>query len=145
MDFGHKFLSAHTREGDYRCSVENRTRCLGEIIEGSFACPGLNVAVRLSAFDIVPCHPDPALSSPKPRPGIPKPHEVLLPYRRNFGVNPRDPTGSDPGEGIQFLSLLEQLGISLVNLLAGSPNYTLIWRGRRYFLPPMAINPQEIR
>jgi hypothetical protein len=47
----------------------------------------------------------------------------LLPYRWGFGVNVSDPTQPDLAEPIQFLSLLESLNISLVNLTAGSPYY----------------------
>jgi hypothetical protein len=86
--------------------------------------PGLKIGVRVSAFDTVPFRPDPELSSPKRLgPGIPEPHQDLLTYRWGFGLNPQDPTQSDFGEAVQFLTLLEQLGISLVNLTAGSLYY----------------------
>ena len=122
---GHEFLSAHTRAGDYGGSFENRTRFLRQIIEGIRSlAPGLKIGVRVSAFDTVPFRPDPELSSSnKLGPGIPEPYQSLLPYRWGFGVNPLDPMQSDPGEAVQFLTLLEQLGISLVNLTAGSPYY----------------------
>jgi 2,4-dienoyl-CoA reductase-like NADH-dependent reductase (Old Yellow Enzyme family) len=38
-------------------------------------------------------------------------------------VNPLDPTDSDLNEPERFLSLLEELGIQLVNITAGSPYY----------------------
>jgi 2,4-dienoyl-CoA reductase-like NADH-dependent reductase (Old Yellow Enzyme family) len=80
--------------------------------------------VRLSAFDTVPFRPDPELSSPKKLgPGIPEPHQDLLPYRWGFGVNPQDPTRADLDESVQFLALLEHMNIALVNLTAGSPYY----------------------
>jgi 2,4-dienoyl-CoA reductase-like NADH-dependent reductase (Old Yellow Enzyme family) len=122
---GHEFLSAHTREGDYGGSFDNRTRFLREIVEGIRSlAPGLKVGVRLSAFDTVPFRPDPARSSPKKLgPGIPEPYQDLLPYHWGFGVDPQDPTKADLSETLQFLSLLEQMNISLVNLTAGSPYY----------------------
>jgi 2,4-dienoyl-CoA reductase-like NADH-dependent reductase (Old Yellow Enzyme family) len=122
---GHEFLSSHVREGDYGGSFENRTRFLREIIEGIHSlAPGLKIGVRVSAFDTVPFRPDPELSSAhKLGPGIPEPYQPWLPYRWGFGVNPQDPTQSDLGEAVQFLSLLEQMDISLVNLTAGSPYY----------------------
>jgi NADPH2 dehydrogenase len=122
---GHEFLSAHTREGDYGGSFENRTRFLREIVEGSHSlAPGLKIGVRLSAFDTVPFRPDPELSSAKKLgPGIPEPYQDLLPYRWGFGVNPLEPTQADFSETVQFLKLLEQMNISLVNLTAGSPYY----------------------
>src|SRR5262249_39792659 len=62
---GHEFLSAHTREGQYGGSFENRTRFLRDVVSGIHAvAPGLQIGVRLSAFDTVPFRPDPALSSP---------------------------------------------------------------------------------
>jgi NADPH2 dehydrogenase len=122
---GHEFLSAHTREGDYGGSFHNRTRFLREIVEGIHSlAPGLKVGVRLSAFDTVPFRPDPTRSSPKKLgPGIPEPYQDLLPYHWGFGVDPQDPTQADFSETLQFLSLLEQMNISLVNLTAGSPYY----------------------
>ena len=45
---GHEFLSAHTREGKYGGSFENRTRFLREVVAGISAnAPGLEIAVRL--------------------------------------------------------------------------------------------------
>jgi NADPH2 dehydrogenase len=122
---GHEFLSAHTRDGDYGGSFENRTRFLREIVEGiQTLAPGLKIGVRLSAFDTVPFRPDPALSSPKKLgPGIPEPYQNLLPYRWGFGVNAQEPTQAEFSETVQFLKLLEQLDILLVNLTAGSPYY----------------------
>ena len=63
---GHEFLSAHTREGRYGGSFENRTRFLREVVEGIRSlAPGLGIAVRLSAFDSVPFQPDPRTIGPK--------------------------------------------------------------------------------
>src|SRR5687767_11592144 len=61
---GHEFLSAHTRAGGYGGSFENRTRFLREIVEGIRAgAAGLEIGVRLSAFDSIPFHPGPARSN----------------------------------------------------------------------------------
>ena len=58
---GHEFLSAHTREGKYGGSFENRTRFVREVVQGiRSVAPGIHVGVRLSAFDTVPFHPDPS-------------------------------------------------------------------------------------
>lgn len=122
---GHEFLSAHVRAGKYGGPFENRTRFLREVVEGTRSiAPGLQIAVRASAFDTVPYRPDPAKSSPgKLGPGIPEEHAHLIPYRWGFGVNPSCPTEMDLSETKPFLALLEQLGIRLVNLTAGSPYY----------------------
>lgn len=122
---GHEFLSAHTRSGRYGGSFENRTRFLLEVVEGiRSVAPALKIAVRLSAIDSVPFHADPAKSSNgKLGPGIPEVHKNELPYRWGFGVNALDPTEADLNEPVRFLSLLQQLGIRLVNITAGSPYY----------------------
>ena len=122
---GHEFLSAHTRKGRYGGSFDNRTRFLREVVQGiGSLAPRLCIAVRFSAFDSIPFHPDPERSSKgKPGPGIPETQKNLLPYRWGFGVNSLQPTEADLSEPVQFLSLLEELGIRLVNLTAGSPYY----------------------
>jgi 2,4-dienoyl-CoA reductase-like NADH-dependent reductase (Old Yellow Enzyme family) len=122
---GHEFLSAHTREGRYGGSFENRTRFLRETVEGiRAAAPGLKIGVRLSAFDLVPFRPAPARSPVAAGVGEPEPFDRLIPYRWGFGVNPADPTQLDLSEPARLLALLEQLDIRLVNLTAGSPYYT---------------------
>jgi 2,4-dienoyl-CoA reductase-like NADH-dependent reductase (Old Yellow Enzyme family) len=122
---GHEFLSGHTRPGRYGGSFENRTRFLREVVQGIRSiAPGLKIAVRLSAIDSVPFRPDPTKSSKgKPGEGIPEPYENEIPYRWGFGVNPFEPAESDLNEPVRFLALLEQLGIRLVNITAGSPYY----------------------
>ena len=55
---GHEFLSAVDRPGRYGGSLENRTRFLREIVAGIRAnAPGLEIGVRVSAFDFVPFRP----------------------------------------------------------------------------------------
>ena len=122
---GHEFLSARTRAGRYGGDFENRTRFLREIVAGiRSTAPGLHVAVRLSAFDTIPFHPDPALSSNgKPGPGIPEERKNGAGYLFGFGVDPQNPTEPELSEPMQFLSLLEKLGIVLVNITGGSPYY----------------------
>jgi NADPH2 dehydrogenase len=134
---GHEFLSAHTRPGKYGGSFENRTRFLREVVDGiRLIAPGLQIAVRLSAFDTVPFRPDPKTSSPgKMGAGIPEAHAHLIPYRWGFGVNPLRPTEMDLTETKKFLALLEDLGIRLVNLTAGSP-YSNPHIQRPAFYPP---------
>ena len=122
---GHEFLSAHTREGNYGGSFENRTRFLREVVQGiRTVAPRLKVGVRLSAFDTVPFHPDPEKSlNGKPGPGIPEPHGHLIPYRWGCGINELRPTEPDLAEATRFLALSERLEIPLVNITAGSPYY----------------------
>lgn len=142
---GHEFLSAHTREGDYGGSFENRTRFLREIVEGVRAvAPGLGVGVRLSAFDIVPFRPDPALSTPgRLGPGIPEPYENLVPYRWGFAVNTENPEEYDLAETFQFLSLLRELDIRLVNVSVGSPYYNPHVQRPALYPPSDGYQPPE--
>jgi NADPH2 dehydrogenase len=109
---GHEFLSAHTRPGAYGGSFENRTRFLREVVEGIRAgAPGLELGVRLSAFDTIPFG----------KSGTPESFEGCIPYQFAFGVNPQNPVEPDLTEPLQFLSVLRELGIRLVNITAGSP------------------------
>lgn len=121
----HEFLGAHTRPGKFGGSFENRTRLLRTIVEGIRSeVPGLAIGVRLSAFDFVPFKPNPDLAEPgKLGPGTPEDYSECLPYRYGFGVNPDNPIEADLTETRQFLALLEELGIQLVNFSAGSPYY----------------------
>ena len=107
---GHELLSAHTREGDFGGSFENRTRFLREIANAVCAVnPALNIAVRFSAFDTIPFPPEQT--------------DGLLPYPWAFGASVDNPLEPDLREAIQFLSLLRDLGMKLVNISAGSPYY----------------------
>jgi 2,4-dienoyl-CoA reductase-like NADH-dependent reductase (Old Yellow Enzyme family) len=110
---GHEFLSAHTRQGDYGGSFENRTRFLREIVEGvRTRAPGLRLGVR-------------------------------LPYRWGFGVNARNPLEADLTETVRFLSLLRELNISLINLSAGSPYYNPHLQRPAYYPPSDGYQPPE--
>lgn len=121
----HELLGAHTRPGRFGGSFENRTRMLREIVAGIRASGNpIEIAVRLSAFDLVPFRPDPTRAEPgRLGPGIPDDYSRCLPYRYAFGVNPDNPVEYDLTEPRAFLELCGRLGIKLVNLSAGSPYY----------------------
>ena len=142
---GHEFLSAHTREGDYGGSFANRTRFLREVVEGVRSlAPGLEIGVRLSAFDTVPFRPDPERSTPgKPGQGVPEPFAELLPYQWGFGANVDNPVEPDLTDPARFLSLLRDLGIRLVNISAGSPYYNPHVQRPTLFPPSDGYLPPE--
>ncbi|MBZ5516826.1 MAG: NADH:flavin oxidoreductase [Acidobacteriia bacterium] len=142
---GHEFLSAHTREGAYGGSFENRTRFLREVVEGiRSSAPGLKIGVRVSAFDTVPFLPDPVRTRPgKPGPGIPESFEKLIPYRWGFGVNPQNPREADLTETARFLTLLEELEIRLVNITAGCPYYNPHIQRPAFYPPSDGYRPPE--
>src|SRR5678816_1971031 len=142
---GHEFLSAHTRAGDYGGSFENRTRFLREVVSGIRSlAPALKIGVRLSAFDTVPFKPDPQTSVPgKPGRGVPESCKALLPYRWGFGVNRENPVEVDLNEPAQFLSLLSELEINLVNISGGSPYYNPHLQRPALFPPSDGYLPPE--
>ena len=142
---GHEFLSAHTREGPYGGTFENRTRFLREVVEGiRSVAPGLAIGVRFSAFDTVPFRPNgqPGPNG-KPQPGIPDIPANLIPYRWGFGLDPLHPTEWALAEPIQFLSLLEKLNIRLVNITAGSPYYNPHIQRPALFPPSDGYHPPQ--
>lgn len=131
---GHEFLSAHTRDGDYGGSFANRTRFLREVVEGiRSVASGLEIGVRLSAFDSIPFGAS----------GAPEPFDKLLPYRWGFGVDPANPLEPDLTEAEQFLSLLRDLDIRLVNITAGSPYYNPHIQRPALFPPSDGYQPPE--
>jgi 2,4-dienoyl-CoA reductase-like NADH-dependent reductase (Old Yellow Enzyme family) len=142
---GHEFLSAHVRPGVYGGSFENRTRFLREVVQGvRTAAPNLEIGVRLSAFDSIPFRPDPTASSTSMAgPGVPEEFDQLIPYRWGFGVNEQDPTDMDLEETIQLLALLEDLGIQLVNITAGSPYYNPHIQRPALYPPSDGYQPPE--
>jgi len=109
---GHEFLNAVTRPGRYGGTFENRTRFFRETVEGiRSAAPGLELAVRLSAFDFVP-HRIGADGQREPLAGP----GVTPPFL--FGSD-QSGVGIDLTEPFAFLDLLEELGIRLLGVSAG--------------------------
>jgi 2,4-dienoyl-CoA reductase-like NADH-dependent reductase (Old Yellow Enzyme family) len=142
---GHEFLSAHTRAGDFGGSLENRTRFLRELAAGIRAeAPGLDLGVRVSAFDWVPFKPDPARSTPEELgPGVPDDYAGALPYRYGFGVRADRPVEMDLTETRAFFAVLRSLGIRLVNLTAGSPYYNPHLTRPALYPPSDGYHPPE--
>ncbi len=142
---GHEFLSAFTREGRYGGSLENRTRFAREIIGGIRAeCPGLQIGVRLSAFDHPPFRADPAKGQGgKLGPGIPEDYQHCLPYRYGFGLNPDNPLEQDLSEPIAFINLLRDWGVRMVNVSCCSPYYNPHYQRPAVFPPSDGYQPPE--
>ena len=116
---GHEFLSARTRPGRYGGSLENRTRFLRNLVAGIRAeAPGLDIGVRVSAFDLVPFKPNPDADN------VGEPERIADgTYAYGFGVDAGRPTEIDLTETKAFLGILRELGIRLVNVSGGSPYY----------------------
>lgn len=136
--FGHELLSAVDREGDFGGSFENRTRFLRNIVAGIRAqAPGLEMGVRLSAFDFVPFKP----GDSEERTGVPDmPAAPDYPYA--FGGDGTG-LGINLSEPVRFLNLLHELGISLVCVTAGSPYYNPHIQRPAIFPPSDGYQPPE--
>lgn len=117
---GHEFLSAYTRPGEYGGSFENRTRFFREIVEGIRAeVPGLDIATRLSLFDMIPFQPGlDRVGVPMEIPGVAE----VGNYQYAFGGDGTG-LGYDLTETCQFLELAKALGIELVCTTIASPYY----------------------
>lgn len=133
---GHEFLSAVDRPGRYGGSFENRTRFLREIVAGIRAeAPGMQIAVRVSAFDFVPfCSGEQGVGEPETASGSV--------YHHAFGA---DATGLqiDLTEPRAFLDLLAALKIQLVCITAGSPYYNPHVQRPALFPPSDGYLPPE--
>lgn len=114
---GHEFLTAINRDGKYGGSFENRTRFLRNIVEAVRAeATGLDIGVRLSAFDWIPFRPDlENTGTPEDYPNGDYPYA--------FGAD-NSGLALDLTEPKQFLDLLLELDIQLVCITGGSPYYT---------------------
>lgn len=133
---GHEFLSAIDRPGPYGGSLENRTRFLREIAAGIRTnVPGLEIGVRVSAFDFVPFRPGASGA------GEPESFDGTV-YRHAFGG---DGTGQgiDLAEPRMFMDLLASLGIRMVCVTAASPYYNPHLMRPATFPPSDGYQPPE--
>lgn len=132
---GHEFLSAVDRPGRYGGSLENRTRYLRNIVAGVRAeAPGLEIGVRVSIYDFLPFQPGPN--------GVGIPTEFAGNYHYSFGGDGTG-LGIDLAEPVQFLDLLQQMGIELVCSTAGSPYYNPHMQRPAMFPPSDGYLPPE--
>ena len=141
----HEFLGAHTREGRFGGSFENRTRLLHEIVSGIRRdAPGLEIAVRVSIFDMIPFRADPdGGGDGELGPGIPAEFPAGEAYRYGFGVAPVDPTKPQLDEGHRLIELLRKLGVRLVNVSGGSPYYNPHIQRPALYPPSDGYQPPE--
>ncbi|MEY4167006.1 MAG: dehydrogenase [Acidobacteriota bacterium] len=133
---GHEFLSAMTRSGRFGGSFENRTRFLREMVAGIRRdAPGLLLGVRVSAFDMLP------FRMGEDKRGVPESFEGR--YEYSFGNDPADPLRIDLTETCRFFELLQELGIRLVCVTAGSPYYNPHIQRPAMFPPSDGYQPPE--
>lgn len=134
---GHELLSAVDRPAPYGGSLAGRTTFLRRCVHAvRSAAPGIDVAVRVSAFDLVPHRPSDGTSIGEPEPAAPSP------YRHAFGGNGTG-LGVDLAEPKALLDLFVELGISLVCITAGSPYYVPHVQRPAFFPPSDGYLPPE--
>ncbi len=132
---GHEILSGYTREGKYGGNFENRTRFLRDIVSGIRSeAPGLDIGVRLSAFDWIPFKPG--------ADGIGVAEEVTGNYEYAFGGG-KTGTDIDLTEPFKLLELMRSLDIELVCMTAGSPYYNPHIQRPAIFPPSDGYQPPE--
>jgi 2,4-dienoyl-CoA reductase-like NADH-dependent reductase (Old Yellow Enzyme family) len=112
---GHELLGARSRPGRYGGSLDNRMRFMRNVIEAIRASvPGLLVAVRLSAFDMIPFR--------KAGDGTGEPDPDAAAVDHGFGLTP--PGGEAAlDDAIEVLSALERMDVRWICITAGSPYY----------------------
>jgi 2,4-dienoyl-CoA reductase-like NADH-dependent reductase (Old Yellow Enzyme family) len=132
---GHELLSARHRPGKYGGSLDNRLRFLTNIAAGIRAsAPGLEIGVRLSAFDMVP------FTSGRDEVGVPEVSDDA--YTSAFGFTRAGAPG-DIDDAHALLSRLPELGIHWVCLSAGSPYYNPHIQRPAIFPPSDGYLPPE--
>ena len=115
----HELLGARSRPAPYGGSFENRTRFVRLVVEAIRSeCPGLEIGVRVSICDVFPYSKNGETLC-----GEAKDWEKYVPYEHGFGIDANDPRKPDFTESLQFLKMLEGMGIRLVNISVGSPYY----------------------
>lgn len=134
---GHELLSARSREGRYGGSIENRTRFVRNVTAGIRATsPGLGVAVRLSAFDMIPFR--------KSEEGVGVPEEPVAPYTSAFGYLDDDAhLQAALTDAKELLGILRGLGIRWICVTAGSPYYNPHMQRPALFPPSDGYLPPE--
>lgn len=132
---GHEFLTAREPNGKYRGSFENRTLFLREIVHGIRKHTTLDIGVRLSGFDLIAFRPsqDTQIGEPVGANNYPQP----------FGASQDDFLKINLIETKQFLKLLGDLDIQLVNITAGSPYYNPHIQRPAMFPPSDGYKPPE--
>jgi len=130
----HELLTGYDREGRFGGDLHGRTGFLRTVVTGiRERAPGLAIAVRLSAFDMVPFVPGGGGV------GEPESHD---PYRFAFGGDGTG-LGIDLTETHQLLELFAELGIGLVSTTAGSPYYNPHVQRPAFFPPSDGYQPPE--
>lgn len=93
-----ELLSAHTRDGKYGGSFENRTRFILNAVRKIKQQVDIDVTTRMNAYDEIP-------------------------YPYGWGVSKEDYKTPDLTEPVKLVKLLYKEGVGFINLTAGNPYY----------------------
>jgi NADPH2 dehydrogenase len=133
---GHELLGARDRVGRYGGSFENRTRFMREIIDGIRAhVPQLDIAVRLSVFDLVPHR--------KSASGAGVEEIEASSYRSAFGLLDNGDLDRALEESREVIRLLEARDVRWLCVTAGSPYYCPHAQRPALFPPSDGYDPPE--
>jgi 2,4-dienoyl-CoA reductase-like NADH-dependent reductase (Old Yellow Enzyme family) len=128
----HELLSAVDRAGRYGGDLAGRAEFLRRVADGVRAeAPGLGLAMRLSAFDVVPHAPGPDGR------GVPV---ATGAYPYAFGGDGSG-LGVDLTEVHELIGMAASWGVSLVSITAGSPYYCPHVQRPAYFPPSDGYQP----
>ncbi|MGH9230016.1 MAG: NADH:flavin oxidoreductase [Acidimicrobiales bacterium] len=131
----HELLSAVDRPGRYGGDLDGRARFLREVVDGVRAeVPALGLAVRLSAFDLIP-----HVTGTDGR-GVPARPASDGTYPYAFGGDGSG-VAVDLGEAHELIRRCAAWGVSLVSVTAGSPYYTPHIQRPAYFPPSDGYQP----
>ena len=95
-----ELFSAHTREGKYGGSFENRTRFIVNVVDKIQSKLGdsIDITLRMNVYD-------------------------AMPYPYGWGVHKEDHKCYDVEEPLKLMEILKDKGIKLVNISVGNPYY----------------------
>jgi len=148
---GHELLGARSRSGPYGGSFEGRTRFMRRVIERIRAdVAGLDIAVRLSAFDTVPYRKRPTDRVGEPESDAAQDFLTAAASANavgpacGFGVVPSDDKlDAALNEARAVLHMLDTLGVTWVCVTAGSPYYNPHVQRPALFPPLDGYEPPE--
>ncbi len=133
---GHELLGARQRHGRFGGCLENRTRFMRDVIDGIRAnVPGLEIVVRLSAFDIVPHRRNVT--------GAGVPEVEPAEYTAAFGLLENGDMDAALQDAHAVLGMLEARGVRWVCITAGSPYYCPHAQRPALFPPSDGYEPPE--
>lgn len=133
----HELLTGYHRSGRFGGDFEGRTRFLRSVVDGiRDRAPGLAIAVRLSAFDMVP------YEAGAGGVGVPSVSTGGDVYEHAFGSDATG-LGIDLTETHALFDVFAELGIGLVSTTAGSPYYNPHIQRPAYFPPSDGYQPPE--